>query len=199
VSHSYAAGGQYAVTLTVTDNGGATNAHSQTVVANSPPVASFTFACNLLTCSFNGSSSHDPDGTVASYAWNFGDGTTASGSSVSHSYAAGGQYAVTLTVTDNGGATNAHSQTVIANSPPVASFTFSCNRFTCSFDGSSSRDSDGTITNYAWKFGDGITSSGATVTHTYHPPGTYTVTLTVTDNGGATGVQSESVSVVRPK
>ena len=94
---------------------------------------------------------------------------------------------------------NAQSQTVIANSPPVASFTFSCSRFTCSFNGAASYDSDGTITNYAWKFGDGTTGSGPAVSHTYASPGTYTVTLTVTDNGGATGFQSNSVTVVRPK
>jgi PKD repeat protein len=199
VSHTYSAGNSYKVKLTVIDTAGATGSQSQTINVNTPPVASFTFACNLLTCSFDGSGSRDSDGTVTSFTWDFGDHTTASGSSVSHSYAAGGQYTVTLTVTDNGGASNSQTQTVIANSPPVASFTFSCGRFTCSFDGSSSRDADGTITNYAWKFGDGTTGSGATVTHTYALPRTYTVTLTVKDNGGATGVQTNSVTVVRPK
>ncbi len=131
--------------------------------------------------------------------WNFGDGSTltTAGPTMSHTYAAGGTYTVALTVMDNGGATNAQSQTVIANAPPIASFTFSCTGLTCSFNGSASWDSDGTITNYAWNFGDGATGSGATVTHTYRAPGTYGVTLTVTDNGGATGTQSNSVTVVR--
>jgi PKD repeat protein len=197
--HTYAVGNSYQVRLTVTDSIGATGIQSQTVSVNSPPAASFTFACNLLTCSFDGSGSHDSDGTITAYAWNFGDGTIGSGLAASRTYAVGGQYTVTLTVTDNVGATNPQSQTVIANSPPVASFTFSCSSFTCSFNGFASRDSDGTITSYAWKFGDGTTGSGPAVSHTYKAPGTYMVALTVTDNGGATSVQSNSVTVVRRK
>jgi PKD repeat protein len=194
--HTYALGGAYNVTLTVTDSIGASSSQSKSVIVNIAPVASFAFACNLLTCSFDGSGSHDPDGTITSYAWNFGDGTTGSGVTASHMYVTGGTYTVTLTVTDNAGATNTQSQTVIANSPPVASFTFSCSQLTCYFDGSASRDSDGTVTSYAWKFGDGATGSGVTTTHTYAAAGTYVVTLTVTDNGGATGTQSNNVTVV---
>lgn len=197
--HTYAAGGAYTATLTVTDSIGATSTQSQMVSVNAPPVASFAFACIGLTCSFDGSASRDSDGTITNYAWSFGDGTTLAGATtaglVSHVYASGGKYTVTLTVTDNGGATNAQSQTVIANAPPVASFTFSCTGLTCSFNGSGSRDSDGTIMNYAWNFGDGATGSGATVIHKYPAPNTYVVTLTVADNGGATNIKSNSVTV----
>ncbi len=199
ISHTYAVGNSYKVTLTVTDSIGATGTQSQTVIANAPPVASFVFVCNGLTCSFDGSGSRDPDGTITSYSWNFGNGVTASGPSVSDTYAAGGQYTVTLIVADNGGATNAESQTVIVNAPPVASFTFSCSAFTCTFYGSGSFDSDGTIASYAWQFGDSTAGTGVTVKHTYRAPGTYTVTLTVTDNGGAIGVQSNNLTLVRRK
>jgi PKD repeat protein len=74
---------------------------------NNSPTANFTSACTGLSCNFDGTGSSDTDGTVQNYAWNFGDGNTASGAgaTVSHSYATGGSYAVTLTVTDNGGAT----------------------------------------------------------------------------------------------
>jgi serine protease len=81
------------------------------------------------------------------------------------------------------------------NVPPTASFTYSCTDLTCSFDGSGSSDSDGSITSYAWNFGDGTTGSGVTVNKMYASGGTRTVTLTVTDNGGATGSQSQSVTV----
>jgi PKD repeat protein len=79
---------------------------------NQPPVAQFTYECSGLSCTFNGSGSSDPDGSIASYAWDFGDGTSASGASASHTYAVEGTYPVLLTVTDNDGATDTESQNV---------------------------------------------------------------------------------------
>jgi len=204
-SRTYAAHGAYTVTLTVTDNGNAASqtTHVVTVSApNAPPVASFTSACSALTCSFNASGSSDPDGTIASYAWSFGDGTSASGVTASHTYAAGGTYSVTLTVTDNAAATGqaAGSVTVVApNVPPVASFTSACSALTCSFNASGSSDPDGTIASYAWTFGDGTSASGVTVSHAYAAGGTYSVTLTVTDNAAATSTQAQSVTVAPPE
>lgn len=84
------------------------------------------------------------------------------------------------------------------NSPPTASFTYSCTELACSFNGSGSSDTGGSITGYAWDFGDGTTGTGVTVNKTYGSAGTRTVTLTVTDNGGATGSQSENVTVTAP-
>jgi PKD repeat protein len=84
---------------------------------NVAPTASFTFACTDLACSFDGSGSTDSDGTIAIYAWNFGDGTTGSGATVSHTYAAAGTYTVTLTVTDDDGATDGEAQSVTVTSP----------------------------------------------------------------------------------
>ncbi len=81
------------------------------------------------------------------------------------------------------------------NSPPTASFTAACTDLGCSFDGSASGDSDGTIVSYDWSFGDGSSGSGATVNHTYASGGTYMVTLTVTDDDLATGSTSQTVTV----
>ncbi|MEZ4424691.1 MAG: PKD domain-containing protein [Gemmatimonadota bacterium] len=115
-SHVYATAGSYTATLTVTDNRGGTATASSAVTvnvpANIPPVASYTFSCTGTTCAFDGTGSTDADGTIASYAWDFGDGNTGSGATVSHSYAGPGTYTVTLTVTDNGGAIGTQSQTV---------------------------------------------------------------------------------------
>ncbi len=68
-----------------------------------PPTASFTVSCTLLNCSFNGSASSDSDGMITNYAWDFGDGTSASGASAttSHTYGSPGPRTVRLTVTDN--------------------------------------------------------------------------------------------------
>jgi len=84
------------------------------------------------------------------------------------------------------------------NQAPTASFTFDCTDLTCYFDGLGSSDPDGGISSYAWNFGDTTTGSGATISKTYASGGTRTVTLTVTDIGGATGSTSKSVSVTAP-
>jgi PKD repeat protein len=203
VSHTFAAGSAYTVTLVVDDLYG-TGSQSQTVTiagVNAPPVASFTFSCSDLECSFNASASSDPDGTIRSYAFNFGDGTTwIGGWGPFHRYAADGSYTVTLTVTDNGNLTaqTAHVVTAALNKWPVASFTSACTGFTCTFNASGSSDPDGTIRSYGWTFGDGATGAGVTASHTYAAGGSYTVTLTVTDNGGATSTQAHSVTVLPP-
>jgi subtilisin family serine protease len=86
--------------------------------ANNPPAASFTNSCTNLACNFNGSGSTDTDGTVNSYAWNFGDGSTGSGQTTNHNYAAAGTYTVGLTVTDDDGATGFTSKQVTVTAPP---------------------------------------------------------------------------------
>jgi subtilisin family serine protease len=92
---------------------------------NQPPKASFTFTTKDLTASFNAGSSSDPDGSIVSYAWNFGDGTTGSGVTTSRTYASAGTYNVTLTVTDNGGLKSSQSQSVSVTAPSTSTFTLS--------------------------------------------------------------------------
>jgi chitodextrinase len=164
---------------------------------NAPPTAAFTSDCSGHTCSFDASGSADSDGTIQSYSWEFGDGTTASGTTAQHEYAKSGTFTATLTVTDNGGATDTESGTVnIENTAPTASFTSSCSGLSCSFDASDSSDSDGTIDSYSWNFGDGTAGGGKNAQHTYADGGTYEVKLVVTDNGGATVADLRSVTVI---
>jgi subtilisin family serine protease len=85
---------------------------------NQQPVANFTYSAIDLAVSFNASGSSDPDGSIVSYAWNFGDGTTGSGVTPSKTYEAAGTYTVTLTVTDNAGATGSQTQNVTVTAPP---------------------------------------------------------------------------------
>ena len=96
-------------------NSGYSNEASATTF-NQAPNARYTWSCKNASCTFNGTSSSDPDGTISSYAWNFGDGTTGSGSTTSHAYAVKGVKNVTLTVTDNGGATGTRTCAVSATS-----------------------------------------------------------------------------------
>jgi PKD repeat protein len=167
-----------------------------------PPVAKFTESAETVytgvVITFNATSSYDPDGTIISYVWYFGDGTNATGVIVSHAYSDEGKYIVNLTVTDENGLTGTFiSIKTVLNRPPVAHFTENATtvltRETIHFDASSSYDPDGYIIAYIWNFGDGASASGVSVSHSYEDKGTYNVTLTVIDNDGA----SSSYSAVK--
>ncbi|SCL35191.1 PKD repeat-containing protein [Micromonospora rhizosphaerae] len=203
-THTYPAAGTYTVRLEVIDDAGAFDnvAQAVTVAAppNAPPTASFTLACSGLSCSFDGASSADSDGTITTYGWTFGDGSSGNGVNAQHVYTQSGSYPVTLTVTDNADATGADTQTVTVvappNAPPTASSTVSCSGLSCSFDGAGSADSDGAITTYRWNFGDGTSGNGVSIEHVYAQLGSYPVTLTVTDNAGATTTTAKAVTLI---
>ncbi len=169
--------------------------------AAQPPVANFTFTCTGLACNFDASSSTAL--AAATYSWAFGDATTGAGKTTSHSYAANGTYSVTLTVTDaNGTSSKTQTVTVSVNQAPVARFTANCvgqaNPNQCAFDASTSTDDAG-IVSYKWDWGNGRTETrtGPTARNTW-VPGTYTVTLTVTDAGGLTNSTSQQITVPVP-
>ncbi len=208
--HRFSTSGSYLVTLTVTDDDGATDVATATVQigpSNQSPVAAFGYSpTNPLVnawVQFDASASADPDGSIASYAWNFGDGTTDTGSVVWHRFTGGGSYYVTLTVTDNDGATNTIARTVVvgaANAAPTAAFSYLPTAPTIGewvrFDGTSSTDTDGTISSYRWSFGDGTSPvTDPVVYHQFTGAGSYSVSLTVTDDDGATNTKTQVVSV----
>ena len=134
----------------------------------------------------DGSGSTDTDGSITGYKWVFGDGASSTEIKPKHTYLHAGTYTVTLTVTDNRGATGAATTTAkIVGNPPVANASgpyFGYENHPVSFNGSHSTDSDGYITKWEWRFGDGSNGTGMKPTHTYTHKGSYTVTLTVTDN-----------------
>lgn len=120
---------------------------------------------------------------LASYQWNFGDGETGTGETVSHTYAEPGSYSVSHTVSTSNGCQGSVSQTVLVVSAPVADFTATtvCQGETTHFTSTSTGDQ---ISGYQWNFGDGETSMGETTNHTYEQAGTYQVTLTTEGSGG---------------
>ncbi|WP_146904562.1 PKD domain-containing protein [Cellulomonas aerilata] len=170
-------------------------------VPNVVPTAAATATPTDLSVALSAAGSTDRDGRIVAYAWDNGDGTTTSGAAASHTYPAAGTYPVTLTVTDDRGATATARRDVTVTAPnvaPTAAVAATPTGLTVALDGTRSTDADGTITSYAWAYGDGTTGTGATGTHTYPAAGTYTVALTVTDNRGATARTQRAVTVAAP-
>ena len=154
--------------------------------SNASPAPSFTPNYNFLEVTFSDTST-DPDGTIVSWAWDFGDGATSTEQNPVHTYANSGEYIVTLTVTDDAGFTDIIAQTVnpFDPIPPVAGFTLAINDLEVTFTDLST-DADGELVNWSWELGDGTTATDQNPVHTYANSGTFIATLTVTDNHGLT-------------
>ncbi|NUQ63811.1 MAG: PKD domain-containing protein, partial [Pirellulales bacterium] len=194
-SHVYADNGSYSVTLTVTDDDGAAASDALVVtVANAAPVvnagadqAVAEGAAVVFSGSFNDAGSAD----THTIAWDFGDGTTAAGTlNPSHVYADNGSYTVTLTVTDDDGSATSDALVVtVANVAPVVDAgadQAAAEGATVSFNGLFTDAGSADTHTITWDFGDGKTASGTlTPSHVYADNGSYTVTLTVTDDDGS--------------
>ncbi len=219
IDHVYDLAGQYTVTLTVTNDRSvsAQTTRTITVSAGAEPTADFVFSPTAPAVGqmvqFDASlSKAAPGRAIVSWSWNFGDGSTASGPQVAKTYTTPATYNVVLVVTDNIGQQTAVSKPVtVGSGNPTASFTMSpqppvTTVTVITFDASASTAAPGaTIASYTWSFGDG-TGSGpnasptvdkgpATTAGAYPGPGTYSVTLTVTDSLGRSGITSQTVKV----
>jgi PKD repeat protein len=219
-THQYAAPGPYSVKLTTTTSTGgsaSTNETSSnaTVTVDAVPTAAFSASTSALPpgtqitvapstpISFDAHASSVADGeSIASYRWDFGDGSKGNGKVATHTYNWPGSYVVTLTVTDNLGGTNTTSHQVLVDQP-TASFATSPATLTpntpATFDASSSSSIAGAIVDYTWDFGDGTTAvdvhASSTATHSYASARTYTVKLTVTDQLGFSASTTQQVVV----
>ena len=198
--------GTYTVDYYSADNAGNTESTKTAtfeILKNHPPTADFSYTpanpTDTQTIHFT-DNSDDTDGTIANYTWNFGDGNTSHLENPTHKYGDNGTYTVTLTVTDDKGATDTISKQIeVLNEPPTAYFKYEptdnikINDEVVFTD--ESTDKDGTIVNYTWNFGDGNVSYEKNPTHKYAKADTYTVTLTITDNDGATDSSSLDITV----
>ncbi len=187
---------------------------------NTLPVAQFTVSALSgtapLTVNLSAILSYDPDGTIASWEWSFGDGTSGTGESVSHTYNAAGTFTVVLRVTDNGGAQARAQKTITVSAPsggggtggtgPTATFTATpltgAAPLTVTFNASASSYTGHEITYYSWDFGDGVTGTGVLTTHIYSPSSTttYHVVLRIiaSDNTEATATKDITVTTSSP-
>jgi len=164
------------------------------------PTANFTSNCAQLSCAFTDAS--QDDGTIASWAWDFGDGQVSTSQSPTHDFGGAGSYQVTLTVTDGDANTGSRQKTVTlvaqgSNTAPSANFDVFCAALRCDFTDRSD-DPDGSLAEWAWDFGDGNTSTEKNPTHVYASAGTRTVTLTVRDDAGATKSVSKQAVATDP-
>ena len=202
-SHTYTTQGTFTVTLKVTDNNGATDTDTAkvTIGGNKSPVANFTYSpvspTDLDTITFTDTSTDD--GQIINWTWYFGDGNISYAQNPSYKYDDNGTYIVVLTVKDDEGASDTVSKQIeVANEQPTAYFIHQPDKpkinEEVTFTDSSS-DADGTIVNYTWNFGDGNISYEQNPVHKYAEDGTYTVTLSVTDNDGATDEATLTITV----
>jgi PKD repeat protein len=190
-SHTYSTAGNYTATCTITDSDSTTAANAVSVTVSPLPgvVASVNHAdaspgySLTFTAAPSGGS-----GSYVSYSWAFGDGTTSSGSSVTHGYTRVGEFNATVTVTDsNGGTATGTVAIAIANLTITAgvSKTDVVPGATVTFSASATGGAGAPYT-FSWVFGDGQTGSGASATHSYTTAGNFTPHVTVTDSVGAT-------------
>ena len=178
---------------------------SSGIVSNQAPTANvggpYAIQITGVGMGFNGSTSSDPQSEPLTYAWNFGDNTTGTGSNPGHTYTTGGTFTVTLTVTDTSGLIGSATTKVTVYAPPSANIvgpTSGAMGTALNFSGTGSTDPQGLALTYTWSFGDGTPAiTGATVSHIYGLPGTYTAGLTVKDTAGLSGtVKSGNVTVL---
>jgi PKD repeat protein len=203
-THVYSSADSFIVILTIIDNHGVTVKDTTSVTVRNPalpPIARMSgdkTAKKNEESMFDGAGSLDSDGTIVSYRWDFGDGTSGAGSLVSHVYLREGSFTVTLTVTDNSGLSSSAAFPVLVEAssiPPraILKMTLQANEGEAvMFDALSS---EGQGLRYRWSFGDGTEGQGATAVHVYTGAASYIVTLTVTSREGLSDTVQSPITI----
>ncbi len=202
-SETFVGTGNYIVTLIAIDSAGCRDTITDNIIVNPGPTAGFvaddSLGCPPLPVVFTANTGMG----IIGFAWDFGDGSTGTGNPVSHTYPIAGNFTVTLIVTDTLGCTDTLVKPqYIQINPPVANFnpniTSGCPPLTVTFTDASTATNG--LVAWDWDFGDGNTGTGTPVNHTYVLPGTYSVTLIVTDGQGCrdTLVRPNLITVFTP-
>ncbi|MBM4248055.1 MAG: PKD domain-containing protein [Euryarchaeota archaeon] len=215
VVHTYEREGDYTLSLKVTDRGGLSGLDIRQVrvyvkgqdKAPLPHITQLNVAYVNEGVVFDGSNSTDEDLANCTFAWDLGDGATAAGNPVHHTYISAGPFTVRLTVTDRSGLSGTAQLTVGVgprdNRPPVAHFARLPAHPTVGqeveFNASGTVDESPATLNFTWNFGDGSVAYGRIVTHSYSSKGAYSVTLQVRDEGALLDIFSRDVTVADPE
>ena len=198
--HTYTLAGVYAVTLSYSvpealpDTGFCLLSFSKDVTI--PLAADFEYRDSCNSIIFTDFSTYVPGNSISSYAWTFGDAGTSTQPDPVHTYALPGTYWVTLTVTDINGCMAKDSVQVVAPGPPPATIGIAPNP-ACVGDPVSFTGTATNILNWYWTFGDATDNGAQNPQHTYLAPGTFPISLTVTNGQGCTNTVFSSI-VVNP-
>jgi PKD repeat protein len=198
VAHIYAAVGAYTAVVTATNSAGVLTA-TTTVLVMEVPITGLTATSDSPTPlgSVTQFAATISSGTNVAYSWDFGDGTTGSGTVVHHVYAAVGAYTAVVTATNSAGAMTATTQVVVEDVPISGLMVSSdgptplgqATHFTASVGA-------GSNVSYSWDFGDGQSATGWQVSHVYQAAGSYTVTVTA-QNGVSSQTAVLTVNVTQ--
>ncbi|MBA3647047.1 MAG: PKD domain-containing protein [Chitinophagales bacterium] len=194
--------GSYQATLTVTNSLGCTSSITKTIEVTTGAKAGFVAStkdpCIGDLVIFTDNSTSTSGSRIVSYNWDFGDGTTAASQNTSHTYNSIATFSVTLTVTTDLQCSSSHSENITVHDPPQAKFgadaTDVCLGTPINFTDSSTAGNGAVIKSYFYDFGNGDSSTRNNPHYYYTTPGTYTVTLTVTNNFGCSNSYSISVT-----
>lgn len=194
-SHLYSASGTYNVTLYITNSFGCNAMSTQSVIVTAKPYANFYFSgnCKDQIVSFTDASYPNGGGNVVDWAWNFGDpasglNNTSNLTDPTHIYSAPGTYNVTLVITNFNNCQDTIVKAVTVNMPPVVDFGHGpvCLNTPAEFFADSIAINVNAVTDWLWDFADGVTTTTRNTIHPFTSPGTYLVSLTITDTAGCT-------------
>ncbi|MFZ4521117.1 MAG: PKD domain-containing protein [Bacteroidales bacterium] len=206
ITHTYAAGGDYTVTLKVTTSDGCTETGTAPIHIQFSPVADFYYSatlCQGMTVQFNNASSPNGGSSINNWLWNFGDlasGTlnTSSAPDPTHTFTTAGPYIVTLTVSNADNCTGTTTRNIVIGTSPTALFTVTqeCQDHPTVFDASASNTAGvSDINSYVWDFGDTQTGTGQIANHIYSNFGYFDVKLTITNLSGCVSTLTQRVFV----
>lgn len=203
--HLYTSVGLFEIQLIVTSSSGCIDTLISPLLIRPLPPVDFTVSNNCVNAlvSFTPNAAVMNFGAIASWLWDFGDGTTSALQNPTHVYMAAGSYNVTLNVTDTNGCSNYATKILTILAIPGAAFNYTfpaCAQSTISFTDLSQTNGGGAIVSWQWDFGDPTSGSSNTSTlqnpvHTFNIPGTYLVTLTVSNSTGCSSSVTMSITV----